>query len=430
MFIENQLKNNILFLGEKNDASKVCSIGFWFASGSRYEDKNTSGISHFTEHMIFKGTKCRSAKDISAAFDRMGGSVNAFTEREDVCLYSTVPVYKKTQNLLSALEIMADMSYNCTFEKNEFEKEREVIINEIIASLDDSEEASLDEAWAFAWPGQQFSKPIAGTVKEVENIKVEDIKSWYKKYFVQGELVVCLSGSFDEQTVISYLEKLPLRNKALSFPKELHFSEKNIIWQKGLDLKDSDFNQVQILSMYPFPADYNEKQFWAMAVFNAFAGDSMASRLFQSLRENKGLCYSVYSFFSFYEGIVSWSAFTSANEKNAFEAAELLHKEITELLFTEGADISQEEFEDAREHMAGEEIIGGEDSEYRMKRLYRNFQSGFPQRTTEEVCNLIRSLTKDDLLDIIKKIKCDENAFVVYGPKVKRKFKKFSLKNI
>ena len=415
------LKNNILFITEQDAQAKTASIGFWFSAGSRFENEKQHGIAHFTEHMLFKGTSSLTTHDISCAFDRIGGYANAYTEREDVCVYCTVPA--TGESVARACEILCDMACHASFNTEELEKERTVIQNEIAAIEDDPEEAALDEVANAVWPEQNISRSIGGTIEEVAQITREQLLSWYDEKIVHGELVVCAAGHFDEKKIARLLEQLPLHAEVLNYPSQTHFPTQPPKWQAGSTFKKAHFKQEQYFVLCPYHAPVTEKEYYTLSVLNALTGDTMSSRLFETLREKNGFCYTVYSFFTFYEDACAWCAYASSDKQKAKDVANLLISEIENLRKNE---ITQEEIDAAKEHCSGEETMNSEEMEYVMKRLERNHQMGFPLRTTEETAACIRTVSKDDILTVvsellgeIKETNVIRNAsFVSYGPKL------------
>ena len=418
------LKNNVLLITEPVAEAKTASIGFWFTAGSRFEDKTQHGIAHFTEHMLFKGTVKRTTHDISCAFDRIGGYANAFTEREEVCIYCTVPATDAAVE--QSGEIFCDMATNALFDKVELEKERTVIENEIAAIEDDPDEMASDAVAQSVWPEHEISRCIGGTIQDVEAITREALLSWYDKMIVHGELVVCAAGRFDEQKLAVLLEKLPLHKQTLSYPAEQHFSN-HPVWKPGCSFIKAPFKQEQYFALYQYRYPISLKEYFTLAVFNAAAGDTMSSRLFETLREENGFCYTVYSFFTFYEDACVWCAYASSDKKKAKEVTGLLCNEIEKL---ETQPFTEEEIEAAKEHLCGEEIMSAEEMEYVSKRLARNFQMGFPFLNTEEVLDTIRTVTKEDIIQVVhclmeqKGKSAPSGAFVSYGPALPHAVKK------
>ena len=173
--IQHTLQDKAIFLAEPIATSKTVAIGFWFSVGSRFENSENHGISHFVEHMLFKGSKNYSCFDISCEFDKMGGYVNAFTERDLLCVHCVVPC----QYCEKAIDIICEMVFTSKFDVGEIEKERTVIQSEIRSSLDDSEEVAIDSVFASVWKDNAIGKSIAGSVSSVESLTQENLLDWY-----------------------------------------------------------------------------------------------------------------------------------------------------------------------------------------------------------------------------------------------------------
>lgn len=408
------LKNNIVLITQNLDTSKVATIGFYFSTGSRFESDGEHGISHFTEHMLFKGTRTKSNRDISRIFDRMGGVTNAFTERENVSVYCSIPV-EKEGNFSIALETLCDLSENCIFPPDEFEKERGVVENEIYAVDDDPDDSSMDEIARRIWPDQDISRTITGTVSEVESITRDQMVSWYEKYFVHGELVVIACGKIDSELLVSMLEKLPQKRPSLEFYKNAHFPEK-VNWQSGLSVVKANFNQEQIFALFPLDWQLSFEEYLSLMVFDTIIGDSMSSRLFLELREKQGLCYNVGSFFTTYENAGLWAAYLVCEKKNALRSCCSLLGEIEAIIRNE---ISQEEIDLALDRISGLENMNDTSSVFLMRRLWNFYSLGFDLMTTEEFLESLRSVKKDDIISFVNRL-IDESRMnlVVYGQRL------------
>ena len=404
------LTNNVMLISEPIAQSSTVAIGFWFSIGSRSETKDCRGITHFTEHLIFKGTATKSTHDIACIFDRIGGYINAYTEKEAVCVYCVVPYSK--ENFRIALETLCDIAENATFPEEEVERERIVVENEITAVSDDPEESALDYVSSSIWPSQTISQTIAGSIKDVESLGREQIKSWYEKHFVGGELRVSVAGCFDGDVLVKILSSLQMHKKPVNYPEQKHYDEKPS-WHSGFFYKRSPFNQTQVFALYPYHVPVTEKENYILSVFNAITGDTMSSRLFEALREKSGYCYNVYSFFSIYEDAVAWCAYASSDRKNGGKVLKLLEKELQNLM---ESPITDEEVEEAKLHLAGEETINSEDVEYCMKRNQRNYSMGFKLLTKEEAIKTIMAVTKDDIQNLVYNlVKNKDRAEVYYG---------------
>ncbi|MCR4940832.1 MAG: insulinase family protein [Treponemataceae bacterium] len=415
----NELSNNIVLIAEPIATVKTVAIGFWFSAGSRYEKADERGIAHFTEHMIFKGTKNRSAYDIASAFDRIGGNINAFTEREQICLQCVVPCNYAEY----ALSILCDMTENGLFDEDDVDRERLVIENEIISSLDDPEEAAMDAVMEAVLPDNPVSWNICGSVESVRTIDSAKLKAWYSKFISGGELAVCIAGNFDVDKIAGLLQRCSVKKKntqsgCRNESRSLAFGG-SPVWKPGFHYVKADFQQEQIMVLFPLKETPDESSYYSMAVLNALTGDTMSSRLFQCLRENKGYCYNVYSFFTVCTDCGFWCAYASVPKKKLPSVCMEISLQLRCIL-TDGVSLS--EIEAAREHLCGEEIIFSEDIENRMKRLFRNFSYGFSQSDWEQTVDKLRLVDEKALAAAAASLFDAEGlSFVIYGPSLTEK---------
>ncbi len=403
------LDNNTVLITEPIAEVKTAAIGFWFPVGSRDETDEYRGVTHFVEHMMFKGTGRRSAYDIAREFDRIGGYVNAFTEREMTCVYCVIP----SRCTLSAAAILCDMITCSVFSEDDMERERAVIESEIISSLDDPEEAAFDAVFDAVWPGQSISQPISGTVGQLNAITRESALQWYSSRFASGFLTVTAAGNIDAAALRSVLEQLPVRTQLkpdmpVSVP----------CWHAGRRFIRADFQQSQVFILYPAVYPPGEDTYYTWSILNAVVGDTMSSRLFQRLRERGGYCYNVFSFFNMFRDCGMWGAYASSSKKNIEKVITDLRGEL-ESVFEKG--VSPGEIADAKEHLYGEQIIASEDTEYRMKRLARQYFYGFPLHTVEEAVMRIQSIPSERLLCALDSLFVrDRETVILYGPSVKK----------
>lgn len=412
------LKNKTVLIIEPMDTVKTVSIGFWFSVGSRYEKAGLRGISHFVEHLLFKGTKKLSSYDIACGFDYIGSYVNAFTDKEAVCMHCTVPSGK----LKYALEFFCDMCQNSIFSDEDLEKERSVIISEIISSNDDPEEAAGEAVAEAVWEDFCLSQSISGSIDDVKKITREQLLNWYKKYFSSGKLTVCIAGNVNIDEVVSVLDSLEDRQEQRLQDGLFDSIFLQPKWKVGYNFVAAPFQQEQLFLLFPIKTIKTIHQLYVYNIFNAIAGDTMSSRLFQRLREQGGFCYNVYSYFNILSDCGYWCAYVSCAKKDIYVVFQQVVEELSKLLM-EG--IFDYELEGAKQHLCGEEIISSEDTENRSKRLIRHYVNKFNYATTEEILREINSVTKDDVENTIKEIIVKNNmSVVVYGPKLSRQFQK------
>lgn len=418
MAISNRvLDNGIRLVTEPIAATKAAAIGFWFQTGSRDEGGAERGTTHFIEHLLFKGTPTRSARDIARYFDRVGGYANAFTERELVCLYCVVPA----PCAVDATSVLADMAFRSSFDGAEISRERDVIESEILSYLDDPEETGMDAALSVLYPGHPFARPITGTLEELAAIEDERLRARYAETFTESLALVAAAGAVEPDSISRALEQAlpgnrklrphgnsgpPIPQKALATPPG---------WNPGRFSLRSRFMQSQIfLSYRPFRLS-DGKDWFSWAIINAILGETVSSRLFQELRENRGLSYSVYSFFLASRDSSIWMACVSTPPHKTAEAVDALLGETGKL---RSGDFSPEEIADARSHIAGEMALSAEDTENRMRRLARQFFYNGRIEEIDRSLGMLASVTAEDLsTQAGRTFVDDDQSLIVYADK-------------
>jgi predicted Zn-dependent peptidase len=399
------LPNGVEFVAERVRGTRIAAIALRFKTGSRYESASNSGISHFVEHLLFKGTATRSSFDIALAFDTLGGYVNAYTDKECIVVYCVMPA----EGAERALETMLDMALHSSLGKEEIELEREVILSEIITSHDDADEEALDKTSEVLWGKNSMALRVVGSEDTVSRLTGRQLRGWYDTYIARGSLSVFAAGSFNEEALRRLLEGLPPRKEPARRPRTPP-------WRSGFHAIPSPFSQELLFILFPIAAPVTEQRFYTLAVLNALLGDTISSRLFRRLREQSGLCYSVYSYNDFFSDCAFFSIYTSSARKNLPRIVGEISEEIDSLL---SRGMGTEEIRAAQEHLCGEELISSEDMEYRVKGLMRNRARGFPYRTTGETLSLIRSVSPEDLAaEAARLFRPAFRADIVYGPKL------------
>ena len=323
------LKNNMVVLTDNIPHLESASLGIWAKSGSRFEEENEHGISHLLEHMAFKGTKNRSARQIAEQIENVGGELNAATSIEHTGYFARI---LKEDSPLAA-EILSDILQNSIFDAQELKREQQVIVQEIGASHDDPDEQVFDNFLLTAYPNQSIGRPILGTVESVCNFTPNAIRSYMQKNYVGDRMIVTAAGNIDHFKLVEIIEKYfskiaPDGAKKPQMAKYIG-GDKRII---------SKHEQVHILLGIEGRA-YNADGYYACQILAKILGGGMSSRLFQNLREKRGLCYSIYAFsWSFADsGILAISSATGPEQ-----ISELVPLIIDELKYAT-QNISEEE---------------------------------------------------------------------------------------
>lgn len=350
---------------ERVEGARSFSAGFWFPVGSRHEAPQERGFVHYIEHMLFKGTDSRNALDIARSIDRVGGWLNAFTERDTLCVHCTVPA----RHWRLALEILFQLCFLSIFPEEEVEREREVIVSEILASLDDPDETAHDLMLERIWPGDPLARPIAGTEKEVRSATREGLLAFRRMMLGPERLLVTAAGPVGPEDVAASLEALlngapePMgRARELPIFPEPAFAS-------GVDFVGARLSQTYLFVAAPLHPPFGPEDFYAMSALNGAFGESMSSRLFQQLREREGLCYSVASGFTMSRGEGLWIAQASCAPSSFPALLASLLREIREI--ADSRPLSPEELAESISRLEGGYDLALEDTEFRMKRLAR-----------------------------------------------------------
>jgi predicted Zn-dependent peptidase len=392
---------------ESVEHTDVFSIGLWQVHGSRDESQLESGFTHFLEHMLFKGTGRRSAFQIAQEIERVGGYLNAFTEKEVTCFYCTLPA----ESAALAIDVLADMYFCSVLDSGEIEKEKSVVINEIQTIEDNPEEKGHQMYLEGLWNGHALSRKITGECAEVQSIAREPLERFYHLRFVPASTVVSAAGSLDAGRILDQLNRtFSSFGGAPAGGQRVPPSRKSS-WR----LKADKFEQAHVYTGIGFKASREPREYFKDLVFNTLFGESMSSRLFQHLRESKGLCYSVYSFRSYFTDAALWTIYANTTPQSLPALLEGLNEELARL---HRDPPSEKEVAEARSQIRGGMILAKEDMENRMKRLFRQHHLTDRVVEHEESLALLASIGREDVIQFIEQhILPDRFNLLAYGSK-------------
>ncbi len=398
------------------ESSEVASIGYWFLHGSRDESESERGYSHFLEHMLFKGTKKRTAFQIVQEIDRVGGILNGFTEKETTCYYCTMP----KEYLRLSIDILTDIVFNSVLDPAEIEKEKQVVINEILSILDTPEELAYEHFVNRLWHRHPLAQSITGTVEHIKGITKEKLEVFYKERYNVSNLIISIAGDFDVKQMLETIGE-----KLASFNKDKYIVERTPpVRQPSWEYIEGRFNQVQIFSGAEFNI-WNDKlhTLYSIMVFSTLVGESMSSRLFQEIREKKALCYSILTSRSLYSDTFLWTIYTSTAPEQVIDIITALNNELIRLLKNLP---NKNEIEDAKTHLKGHLILAKFDMETRMKRLVRIYAFlGDLLEYTDSIKN-IDLVNEESIVEITKElIKSDRFNLTAFGSKGIKDFNKY-----
>ncbi len=356
------LPNGARIMLEPVDTTATASIGFWLLHGSRDESDDERGYSHFLEHMLFKGTERRSAYAIAQEIDRVGGFLNAFTEKEITCYYCTLP----QEHIALALDVLSDMVFSSTLATSEIEKEKTVVFNEIRAADDSPDEKAHEQYLGQMWHVHPLSKKITGEEDHVHAISRERLLAFYRRRYVPSNLIISVSGRFDRHSLLELIRGTLADKPAGDYVAQRFSPENSTAWEYVRDR----FNQVHIYTGVAFHPQRTVEDYYTVLLFSTVFGESMSSRLFQQLRENHGYCYATYSFRTYFSDMALWTVYANTVPNLLNDLLVALNHELKQLL---KRPPSPEEIEDAKSHLRGGLVLAKEDMESRMRRLVRQY---------------------------------------------------------
>jgi predicted Zn-dependent peptidase len=405
-----RLASGALLLAEPVDRTDTLCIGFWFLHGSRDEADGEHGFSHFLEHMLFKGTRARSAFQIAQEIDRVGGLINAFTEKEATCLYVILP----REHVRLAFAILSDMAGDSALDALEIEKEKAVIVNEIRSVDDSPEEKGHEHYLRRMWGEHPLSRKITGESSEVKAIDRDALAAFYASRFTPGNLIVAAAGNLD------LAEVRGLAAEALAGRGGRDGAARPTPRNRGRPDRRPDtsfvadrFNQVQLYAGTSYPLDRDLAHYYTSLVFSTSFGESMSSRLFQRLREEQALCYTVYSFRTFYSDIGQWTVYANATPAQTGKLLAALDAELARL---RREPLDEREIDDARSHLVGSMIVSREDMESRMKRLVRQYTMMERVLEFDESVRMIRAVGTADVERFVRAhVRSDAFNLLAYG---------------
>jgi len=364
------------------------SVGIWVKAGSVDETPKNSGISHFIEHMLFKGTENRSAKKIAEDVDKIGGQMNAFTGKEATCYY----IKTLASNVDKAADILIDMFMNSKFDEEEMEKEKRVVYEEIKMIEDSPEDDAHDIIGELIFKGNPLARSIIGTPKSLNGITQQDIRRYMAEEYTRDNIVISICGKFSQEKVCELFEYKLIKLNAEKSPKEFETPD----FQPNYKVKVKDIEQSHLcLGLKGLALD--DDRYYSLALLNNIMGGSMSSRLFQNIREEKGLAYSVYSMASSFSNIGYFNIYAGVSHDKIKDAILGIQEELR-MLKMDG--ITEEELMTAKEQLKGSYIFSLENVNGRMFSIGKNMLLLNKVYTQEEVMESIDEATIDDIRDV------------------------------
>jgi predicted Zn-dependent peptidase len=369
------------------------SVGFWLDTGARDETDELAGAAHFLEHMLFKGTEARTAQEIANAFDAVGGEVNAYSAREHTCFYARV----LDRDLPMAVEILADMFRNASLRPDEFESERRVILEEIHMAADVPEDFVHDVFAAAAWPGHALGRPVLGTLDTIGSMSVDQLRGFYRAGYLTDRLVVAAAGNVSHDDVAALLRDAfdpgtaAARRSASDLPR---------FGNGGLTRDDRESEQVHLVWGLE-AVGREDPDRYPLSVMSVLYGGGMSSRLFQEIREKRGMAYSIYSAEHMYKETGSFTVYAGTQASSAPEVLKIVRDEAAALA---AGEVTTDEVERAKGHVRGGLVLSMDDPGGRMSRLGRSELVHGEVHTVDDLIAKIDAITVDDVTRVARRV--------------------------
>lgn len=370
-------ENGVRIVHEKMPHIRSVAIGVWVEAGSADERQVERGIAHFIEHMLFKGTKTRSARQIAEEFDRIGGDINAFTSKEATCFYTTV----LNNHAERALTILGDMFFNSTFDETEISKEKSVIFDEIASVEDTPDDDAQERLWMIMYPAYSIGQPVLGKEETIATFNKKMIDAFMNRMYRPENIVISVAGNYDEALIGEIEKRFGSFQSKEAEPDKLATPE----FKHGVSVKSKDIEQSHLcLGFEGIPM--NDSRKFELAILDSIIGGSMSSRLFQEIREERGIAYSIYSYYSSYKNAGAFIIYGGTAPENTEELLGAINR-VIESILKEG--VTEKEVHNAKEQLKGGFLLGLESSESRMHRNGSNELTERKHQTIDDVVALI-----------------------------------------
>ena len=382
MYDQCKLSNGLTLIGERLPHFRSVSVGVWIAAGSQYETREENGLSHFLEHMLFKGTEKRTARQIAEVMDAVGGQLNAFTAKECTC---------------------------STFDEKELAKERGVVLEEISMAEDEPEDLVSELIMAAQYGDQPLAWPILGPADNVRAFTRDRLVAYRDRMYRPECAVLAVAGNYDWEKLVALAEK--------------YFGE----WKMGAGAcpeyvmrpaepqslrREKDIEQVHISLGYP-ACKIGAKEVFPISIFNSILGGAMSSRLFQRIREERGMAYSVYSYPSFYTATGMLTIYAGVNPQNTDTVLGLIDEEVKSLIKT---GVTRDEFEQTRTQIKGGYVLGQESASARMNALGRRMLLLHDTQSEDQMIEKLDAITYDSVNDAMRAVLTAKPSFAFVGP--------------
>lgn len=388
------LENGLTIVSENIPHSRSVSLGVWVKSGSRHENPDEMGLAHFVEHMLFKGTEKRTAKQIAQSLESVGGYLNAYTTKEYTCYYAEV----LDEFTPLALDVLSDMICHSTFPEGEVDKEREVVLDEI-ESIEDTPDDLIQEVFTEKlYPDSSLGWPILGTAQSVRSIGREELFNFYRKHYSAENIVISSVGKVSHQELVEQCDTLFSALPSGASQSRQPVSAPQI--GSGVYRIPRSVNQTHIcLGTAALPYTHQKK--YHLLILNTLLGVGMGSRLFQNIREKYGMAYSIYSYLDFFRDSGLMAIYLGTDRHKTTRAIELLEKEVRDLA---AQPVDNTEMQQVKAQLKGGLLLALENNTSRMNRLAKMEMYLGELQSIDQIVHQIERVTPESLLEFTNEL--------------------------
>lgn len=396
-------ENGLRIVTERIPSVRSVALGIWVGTGSKYENEVNNGISHFLEHMFFKGTATRSAKEIAETFDEIGGNVNAFTSKEYTCYYARV----LDQHAPIALDVLSDMYFHSVFDAEELEKEKNVVIEEISMYEDTPDDLVHDLIARASYDNHPLGFTILGTEDVLRSLKRDDLQAYVDQRYLPTNTVITVAGNFDDSLIEDIKRRFSAFQRSATLPvlTTPDFAANVISQQKKTE-------QAHLcISLPGFQVGHDEV--YSLILLNNVLGGSMSSRLFQEIREERGLAYSVYSYHSSYKEAGTFTVYTGTAQEHVGQVFDIVTHVLRDV-----ADhgITEKELKKGKEQLKGSLMLSLESTNSRMSRLGKNELLLERHLSLDEILAKIDRVSHESVLSVAQQLFRSKLALAMVSP--------------
>ncbi|MEO8557491.1 MAG: pitrilysin family protein [Rhodospirillales bacterium] len=397
------LSNGLRVASDRMDHVESATLGVWLDSGTRYEAQQHNGIAHMLEHMLFKGTKTRSARALAEEIEAVGGSMNAYTGRETTAFHASV--LKEDVGL--AVDLIADILQNSLLEAGELTREKTVVLQEIGQARDTPDDVIFDHLQETAFPRQGIGQPVLGTEQTVTAMTRDDLADHLAQYYGTDRMILAASGRIDHGALVRLAERAfsaTRGGEALGQPEPARYA--------GGELRDSRNLEQSHLTLGFEGLSYRDPDFYALAVFSTLFGGGMSSRLFQTVREERGLVYSIYSFSSTYADTGLFGIYAGTGADEVAQVVPLVCDEFARV----GQDVNEAEVARARSQLKAATLMGLESTSNRCEQLARQMMIWQRPLTTEDIVARIEAVDCAAVRRVVARLLKSKPSVAALGP--------------